>query len=117
VNEGNASFVTKQQHFVCRPVLDFDSRRGLGIFLFSTVYRPALGPTHPPIEWVTAALYVGLKRQGREANHPPPSSAEVKNKWSYTSIPQYVFRSWCLIKHRDNFTFLPVRYSAQLRAG
>jgi hypothetical protein len=35
----------------------------------------------------------------------PPSSAEVKNAWSYTSIPQYVFMAWCLVKHRDNFTF------------
>jgi hypothetical protein len=25
--------------------------------------------------------------------------------WSYTSTPQYVFMAWCLVKHRDNFTF------------
>jgi hypothetical protein len=35
----------------------------------------------------------------------PPSSAEVKNAWSYTSIPQHVFMEWCLVKHRGNFTF------------
>jgi hypothetical protein len=28
------------------------------------------------------------------------SSAEVKNVWSYTSIPQYVFMAWNLIKHK-----------------
>jgi len=28
-----------------------------------------------------------------------------KNAWSYTSTPQYVFMAWCLVKHRDNFTF------------
>jgi hypothetical protein len=28
---------------------------------------------------------------GREADNTPPSSAEVKNAWSYTSTPQYVF--------------------------
>jgi hypothetical protein len=22
-------------------------------------------------------------------------------------LPQYVFMAWCLVKHRDNFTFLP----------
>jgi len=38
--------------------------------------------------------------------HAPASSDEVKNAWSYTSIPQYVFTSWCLVKHRDNFTFI-----------
>jgi hypothetical protein len=26
-----------------------------------------------------------------EADHSPPAGAEVKNAWSYTSIPQYVF--------------------------
>jgi len=28
-----------------------------------------------------------------------------KNEWSYTSTPQYAFMTWCLVKHRDNFTF------------
>jgi len=28
-----------------------------------------------------------------------------KNAWSYTSNPQYAFVAWCLVKHRDNFTF------------
>jgi hypothetical protein len=23
----------------------------------------------------------------------------------YTSIPPYVFKEWCLVKHRDSFTF------------
>jgi hypothetical protein len=42
----------------------------------------------------------GVKRPEREADHSPPSSAEVENAWSYTSTPQYVFKAWCLIKHR-----------------
>jgi hypothetical protein len=48
---------------------------------------------------------LGVKRLGREAAHSPPSSAEVKNAWSYNSTPQYVFMAWCLVKHRDKFTF------------
>jgi hypothetical protein len=48
---------------------------------------------------------LGLKRLGREADISPPYSAEVKNAWSYTSTPQYVFMAWCLVKHRDKFTF------------
>jgi hypothetical protein len=24
-------------------------------------------------------------------------------------VPQYVFMAWCLVKHRDNFTFIFVR--------
>jgi hypothetical protein len=33
------------------------------------------------------ALSLGVKRSEREADHSPPSSAEVKNASSYTSTP------------------------------
>jgi hypothetical protein len=59
-------------------VLGFDYRRGLRIFLFTTASRTALGPTQPPIQWVLAALSMGVKRPGREDDHSFPSSAEVK---------------------------------------
>jgi hypothetical protein len=39
-----------------------------------------LGPTQPPTQWVPGALSLGVKRPGREADHSPPASAEVK-KW------------------------------------
>jgi hypothetical protein len=52
----------------------------------------ALGPTQPPIQWVPGALFLGVKRPGRETDHSLPSGAEVKNEWSYTSTPQYVFK-------------------------
>jgi hypothetical protein len=44
----------------------------------STASRTALGPTQPPIQWVPGAISLGVKRPGREADHSPPSSAEVK---------------------------------------
>jgi hypothetical protein len=47
--------------------------------------RTGLGPTQPPIQWAPGALSLGVKRPGREADHSPPSSAEAKNAWSYTS--------------------------------
>jgi hypothetical protein len=56
----------------------FDSRRGLGIFLFTTATRTALGPTHPSIQWIPEPLSLGVKRPAREADHSSPSSAEVK---------------------------------------
>jgi hypothetical protein len=59
-------------------VLGLDSGRGLGIFLFTTASRTVLGPTQPLIQWVPGALSLGVKRQGREADHSLPSSAEVK---------------------------------------
>jgi hypothetical protein len=55
--------------------------------IFTTVSRTALGPTQPHIQWVIGALSLGVKRPGREADHSPPSTAEVKNAWSYTSAP------------------------------
>jgi hypothetical protein len=37
---------------------------GTGVFLFSTVPRPVLGPTQRPIQWVPVALYPGVKAVG-----------------------------------------------------
>jgi hypothetical protein len=45
--------------------LGFDFRRGLGIFLFTTASRTALGPLQPPIQWVSEALSLGVKQPGR----------------------------------------------------
>jgi hypothetical protein len=58
--------------------LGFDSRRGLGIFLFTNVSRTVLGHIQPPIQWVPGALSLRVKQPGREAHHSPPSNAEVK---------------------------------------
>jgi hypothetical protein len=82
--------------------VEFDSRRGLGIFLFTTASRTSLGPTQPPIQ-----SGPGIKPPGREADHSPLSSAEVGNMWNDTSTPPYVFMAWCLVKHR---TTLSLRY-------
>jgi hypothetical protein len=68
--------------------LRFKSRQGLGIFLFITASRSALGPTQPLIQWVTGAIFLRAKRPGREADHSPPPSAEVKN----------AFMTWCSVK-------------------
>jgi len=53
----------------------------------------------------TGGSYLGVKRPGHEADHSPPSSAEVINAWSYLSTPQYVIMVWCVVNHCDNFTF------------
>jgi hypothetical protein len=86
----------------------FESRQGLGIFLFTTASRPALGTTQPPIQWVPGALFLGVKRPRHEADHSPPSSAENKNAWSYISTPQYAFVTWCSV----NGTVTTLPYSA-----
>jgi hypothetical protein len=72
--------------------------QGLGVFLFTTISKMALGSTQPPIQWVQGALSLGVKQARCEADHSPPSSDEVKNVWSCTSTPQYAFMAWCSVK-------------------
>jgi hypothetical protein len=81
----------------------FESRQGLGIFLFITASRPTLGPTQRPIQWVPGVISLGVKRPGREADHSPPSSAEVKNSCNYTSTSQHAFMAWCSVKAQGQF--------------
>jgi len=55
----------------------------LGTTLLSLFYWYA---KMPRIQWVP----------GREGDHSPPSSAEVKNAWSYISTHPCIFMAWCL---------------------
>jgi hypothetical protein len=45
----------------------------------------------------TGALSLGVKRQGREADHLPSASVEVKKMWFYIATPPYAFMALCLI--------------------
>jgi hypothetical protein len=90
-------------------VLGFDSRRGLGSFLFTIVSRTALGLTQPPIQWVLGALPLGVKRPEREADHSPPSSAEVKECVELYLHSQYAFMAWCSVKSTGTTLPLPAR--------
>jgi hypothetical protein len=56
-----------------------------------TSSRPALGPTQPRIQWASGTLSPEVKRPGREADHSPPTNAEVKKMWIYTSTRPYAF--------------------------
>jgi hypothetical protein len=48
-------------HMYASGVLGFDSRRGLGIFLFTTASRTALVSTQTPIQWAPGCLSLGGK--------------------------------------------------------
>jgi hypothetical protein len=54
--------------------------------------RPRFHPTSYPV--VPGALSPRVKRPRREADHLPPTSAEVKKTWMYTSNPPYVFMAY-----------------------
>jgi len=71
-------------------------------------------PRRPDRLWGPPRLlsygYSVVMRPGREAGRSLPSSASVKNMWTCPSILLYVFKTWSLVKHRDNFIcFTPTR--------
>ena len=57
----------------------FESPQGQIIFFFRTP-RPTLGSTQPHIQWMQ-----GVNRPQLEADHSPPYSDELPNRWIYTS--------------------------------
>jgi hypothetical protein len=66
----------------------------------------SLEPAQPPIQWVLGAVSLGVKWSGCEADHSPPSSAEVKEKVElYLHYPNTPSWRDAQLKHRDNFTF------------
>jgi hypothetical protein len=67
----------------------------IGSRIFSSPSRP--DRLWGPIQRVPGALSPGVKRPGHEADHSPPTSAEVKKMWIYTSTPTYAFMAYCLI--------------------
>jgi hypothetical protein len=76
---------------------------------YSPQHPLLIGPIQAPIQWVPGALSLGVKRPRREADHSPPSSAEVK-EWVELYLHSPNTPSWrgAQLKHRDNF--LPLRF-------
>lgn len=71
--------------------LGFDCKQGQQIFLFSQPSRPALGHTQLPVEWIQGVISPGVERSSLQSDHSPQSAVEVRNDWSYTSTPPFMF--------------------------
>jgi hypothetical protein len=56
---------------------------------FSLLHVVQTGSGDPPN--LLSNGYRLVKRQGRDADHSPPASVEVKIMWIYTSTPPYAF--------------------------
>jgi len=81
--------------------------RGRGIFLFSKTDQTA--PEAQPASYsIGTGVLPGLKLLERDADHSPPSSAQVKNEWSCTSTPLICPHG----KDRDKLNFNPYRLSS-----
>jgi hypothetical protein len=68
---------------------------GTGNFSLHHRVQTGSGPNQPPIQWVPGDLSLAVKWPVHESDNLPPSTAEVKNTWSYTTTSHYVFMSWC----------------------
>jgi hypothetical protein len=82
------------------PGFEFDQVKKT--FLISKTSKWTLKSGQPAIQWIPVALSLEVRRTGREADHSPPSSAEVKREWNYTSTPPISLHGI----YRDNFTYV-----------
>jgi hypothetical protein len=79
-------------------MIDGSSPGGGWEFSFHRLVQTGSGAHSASYPMGTGAVFLGVKRPGHEADHSPPSSAEVKNVWSLTSTLQYNFMVSCSIK-------------------
>jgi hypothetical protein len=90
-------------------VLVFDSRWGLGIFLFATVSRTDLGPTHHPIQWVPGAFPWGGSGSGVKLTTQLHLVQRSRMRGTIPALLPYAFMAWCSVKAQGQlyFTLLP----------
>jgi hypothetical protein len=79
---------------------------GAGNFSLHHCIKNGSMPTQPPIQRVLGALSLAVKRPGCEADHSPPSTAKVKNAWSYTSTPPIHLHGVVLSKEQGHLYLL-----------
>jgi len=68
-------------------VIHCDPRHGQQIFLLYKTSKPVLGPFQHLIQY--HGSLPGLMQAVHEVDHPHSSSAQIKNKQSYTSVLLY----------------------------
>jgi hypothetical protein len=82
------NFLMPRDHHVNFSIIILKHRRiATGCRLDGNGFDSALAPTQPPVQWVLGALSPGVKHQGREADHSPPSCTEVKNGGAIPPLP------------------------------
>jgi hypothetical protein len=69
-------------------------------------------PTQPPGHWILGALLPGLKMQGHEADHSPPSSTKIKNGGAIPPLPIHLHG--IVLNYLNTGTTLPLLFSLLL---
>jgi hypothetical protein len=72
------------------------------VFLFAAVLVVWTGSGVHPASYPVGSGFLSfrVKQLRYESVHSPPSGADVKNGWSYTSISIYICMTWYLIKYQ-----------------
>jgi hypothetical protein len=82
----------------------FDSRQEIEAFIFTTATRPTLASLRP-IQYTSRGSFPGGYVRGLETEYSTPPGVRTKNARCYNTSSPQLFTEWCLITHRDNFTF------------
>jgi len=75
----------------------FKCWQGHEIFLFTKMWRPALVPTQPPIQWVPGSYFAGVQQIGHKVN----SLVQLVIRLRMNVRPQYDFR----VRTRETFGY------------
>jgi hypothetical protein len=109
-------------------ILYFQQTFPFGFSPLATTSRPALWPTHPPIQWILGILswssqfsdwlddlIIEVQFPAGAGNVSPHHRVKTGSGAHPASYPFSIGtlslgakrpgRDWCLVKHRDNFTF------------
>jgi len=57
------------------------------------------------IQWVQGDLTPGGKQLVHEADHSSHPWPRLRISEAIPPLPEHIFMAWCLVMHRDNFTF------------
>jgi hypothetical protein len=85
-------------------------RVSVGSRIFSASSKPALGPTQPPIQWIS-----GVKRPGSEADLSQLVPRSRKRAHIHPLPHTFSWRSAYLVKHRGQLYFMEKRIMPQAR--
>jgi hypothetical protein len=77
----------------------------MGFFSFAAASGPTRAHT-APYQMGTRGSFPGVKRPDRYLTTHLHLVPRLRIRGAISALTQYVFMAWCIIKHRDKFTFI-----------
>ena len=81
-------------------------------YLLFTLSTPTVGCTQPYVQCAPGAVSLEIKRQGCLGDHSHPSYAEIKNKWSYSTVRPFALTTtvkYIFKNHSHNIVQITLR--------